>query len=158
MAIAYSTEHKIEDAVLGLFNANTEVLDAVTAYGLTTKSAWQLDQKVKALGVVVRVSNLANANLAALGGGAYWTAVLSLECELAIAANKSAEYAKRVHGICQRFLASLSRSSLNSALSTAQAGITVDGITGTEQPNDDIDEQRQSIITTSAVMLHFNVS
>ena len=158
MAIAYSTERKIEDAVLGLFNANSEVIEAVTAYGLTTKSAWQLDLKVKALGVVVHVSNLANANLAALGGGAYWSAILSLECELAIAANKSGEYAKRVHGICQRYLAALSASIVDTALTTAGAGITINGITGVDQPEDSIDTERQSIITTSAVMLHFTVS
>jgi hypothetical protein len=158
MAIAYSIERKIEDVILGLFNADTEVKEAVTAYNLTTKSAWQLDQKVKALGVVVHVSNLANANLAATGGGAYWTAVLSLECELALAANKSGEYAKRVHGICQRYLAALSAATVNSALTTAGAGITIHGITGTDQPGDDIDTERQSIITTSAVMLHFSVS
>jgi hypothetical protein len=158
MAIAYSIERRIEDVILGLFNAEAEVLEAVTSYGLTTKSAWQLDQKVKALGVVVHVSNLANANLAATGGGAYWSAILSLECELALAANKSGEYAKRVHGICHRHLAALSKTTVNAALTTAGAGITINGITGTDQPEDSIDTERQSIITTSAVMLHFTVS
>lgn len=158
MAIAYSIERRIEDVILELFNAEAEVLEAVASYGLTTKSAWQLDQKVKALGVVVHVNNLANANLAALGGGAYWSAILSLECELALAANKSGEYAKRVHGICQRYLAALSKTTVNSALTTAGAGITINGITGVDQPEDSIDTERQSIITTSAVMLHFTVS
>ena len=158
MAIAYSIERRIEDVVLGLFNAETEVLEAVTAYNLTTKSAWQLDLKVKALGVVVHVHNLANANLAATGGGDYWSAILSLECELALAANKSGEYAKRVHGICQRYLKAFSKTTVNSALTTAGAGITINGITGVDQPDDSIDTERQSIVTTSAVMLHFTVS
>jgi hypothetical protein len=51
MSIKYSYERLIEDVVLGLLNANSEAIEAVASYGLTTKSAWQLDQKVKALWV-----------------------------------------------------------------------------------------------------------
>ena len=158
MSIAYSIERKIEDVVKGLLDANTEVLEAVTSYSLTTKTAWELDKKVKSLGIVAHCHNLANANLAATGGGAYWSATLSLQVGLNIAKNQSGEQLNLMAGVCQRFLAALTPTTLNTALTTASAGITVHGITGTDQPDAEVDPQSEAIYQTSAVVLHFSIS
>ena len=158
MSIAYSIERKIEDVVVVLLDANTEAKEAVTSYGLTTKTAWELDKKVKALGIVVHVHNLANANLAATGGGAYWSATLTLQSGLAIAKNQSGDQLNLMVGVCQRFLAGLTPTTLNTALTTATAGITIHGITGTDQPDAEVDPQGEAIYQSSAVVLHFQVT
>lgn len=158
MSIAYSIERRIEDVVLGLLNLNSEAIEAVSSYGLTTKTAWELDKKVKALGIVVHLHNLANANLAATGGGAYWSATLSLQAGLKIATNQSGDQLNLMQGVCQRFLAGLTPTTLNTALTTATAGITVHGITGTDQPDAEVDPQSEAIYQASAVVLHFQVT
>ncbi len=158
MSIAYSIERRIEDVVKTLLDANTEAQEAVTSYSLTTKTAWELDKKVRALGIVVHAYNLANANLAALGGGAYWSATLSLQAGLKIATNQSGDQLNLMQGVCQRFLAGLTPTILNTALTTASAGITVHGITGTDQPDAEVDPQSEAIYQTSAVVLHFQVT
>jgi hypothetical protein len=63
-----------------------------------------------------------------------------------------------MQGICQRFLAGLTPTTLNTALTTAAAGITVHGITGTDQPDAEVDPQSETIYQASAVVLHFQVT
>ena len=152
MTVAYSIERKIEDAVAGLAAVNAEIVELAA----TVKTSWEQDKTVKALAVVIRCDAPANENLGATGGGAYWRAELRCVSSASIAADKTLDNLDKLHGAAQRFLKALTVSGLNTALTSS--GVTVHGITGTEQPGEDVDETRDRLLRSSAIMLHYSVS
>jgi hypothetical protein len=152
MTVAYSIQRKIEDAVAGLAAVNSEILELAA----TVKTSYEMDKTVKALAVVVRCEPPVNANLAAAGGGAYWRAELRCECGASVAADKTLDSLDKLLGAAERFLKALTTSTLNTALTSA--GITIHGITGTDQPPEEVDETRDRLLRSSAIMLHYSVS
>jgi hypothetical protein len=150
MTVALSHERRIEDALVGLVAANSEIVEL----GVAVRGAWESDRKRQSLAVVVRCSGLTNANLGATGGGAYWSANVALRTIGVMASEATNATLDKCHGACERFMAALTTSTLNTALGS---GITVYGIVGVEG-EDEQEVEDGVLLRTAARLLHFGVS
>lgn len=155
MSVAVSRSRLIENAVKGLIDAGTEFVELV-AEGMRTRVDFDLSQEPYAWQVEVKCDGMSNANLGALGGGAYWQGTLMLRSNLAAASDQTLDRLHRAHGACERYLSALSVATLNTALTAS--GITVHGMTGVDEPDIETYDERGTVQKSAARMLHFSVS
>jgi hypothetical protein len=150
MTVALSYERRLENALVSLLAVNSEIVEL----GVTVLAAWESDKKRQSLAVVVHCGGLTNANLAATGGGAYWSATVNIQTIGVMAAEATNDTLDRCHGACERFWASLTTSTLNTAIGS---GITVYGIVGPDG-EDEQEVEDGILLRKTARLLHFGVS
>lgn len=150
MTVAYSEQRKIEDALVGLLEVNSEVVEL----GASVKGSYEVSENRKSLQVVVYCESPENENLAATGGGNFYSAVVRFESGFAPASDGGrTDKLDRLHGACERFWRTTAKATINTALS----GITVHGIVGAPAESEQI-KDNTILARSSARMLHYEVT
>jgi hypothetical protein len=156
MTVALSYKRRIETAVKALAAVYADIAELTADGSVFLKEAYDFNEDTKGCSIVVSIEGEQNANLAASGGGAYWTAQLVLHVRQAISKDKTRTIAGKAKGASERFLASLTAASLTTALSGQ--GVTVYGLTAGEPQPETILGERDSFALAAAITLHYAVS
>lgn len=150
MTVALSEQRKIEDALVGLLAANSEVVDLLAR----VKAGYDVADSRRPFQVVVCCEEPENADMASTGGGSFYHAVVRLDSGFAPqSTGGSIESLNKLHGACERFWRSLTKATLNTALS----GVTVHGIVSAAPTTEQVKDGAY-LVRSSARTLHYEVT